>query len=176
MNRLIAISFLSGCLSAPEPDGWVAPASFASVAPVKHPDCAGSCAVADAPEVVAPFSEAEFLEAVETWKTEPLGEPTLALETLLFHGAQTVGWLSVHGAQLEPERRAFLDHELARTDVQIEMRLVDEDGRRRGWLRSGTFPLKEKQHLVFEGTDALMRLETGGKVKRVGLAHLWSRW
>ena len=41
---------------------------------------------------------------------------------------------------------------------------------------SSSFPLKEKRHLSFDGPGSLGWLETGGKIKRVGLAHLWSRW
>jgi hypothetical protein len=55
------------------------------------------------------------------------------------------------------------------------MRLVDGQGVERGTL-SALVPLVEKQHLVFAGTGSLGHLETGGKVKRVGLDHLWSRW
>lgn len=166
------ISALVGCWTPPPPPA--APASVAGSS--RYPDCTGSCSLGDRPQTTAAFSEEAFLDALETWAAEPLGEPTLALETLLFHGAETVGWLSVHADTLSADQQAFLRHELSRDQVEIEMRLIDDDGVERGVLRSGIFSLREKQHLVFEGTDTLMRLETGGKVKRVGLAHLWSRW
>ena len=56
------------------------------------------------------------------------------------------------------------------------MGIVDEHGVVRGTLDSSSFPLKEKRHLSFDGPGSLGWLETGGKIKRVGLAHLWSRW
>ena len=43
-------------------------------------------------------------------------------------------------------------------------------------MESGDFTLREKQHLPFEETKTLGWLQTAGKVKRVGLSHLWSRW
>ena len=132
------------------------------------------CSLGDArgPEL----SEADFIALLDAWAAEPLGESTLALDTLLFDAARSSALLELHGERLPEARRAWLEAELARDEVVIEMRLVDERGRERGALASAAFPLREKQHLVFQDTGTLGWLETGGKVKRVGLGHLWSRW
>jgi hypothetical protein len=122
------------------------------------------------------LSEAEFVDLLDQWATEPLGESTLALDTLLFDASRSQQLLAVHGGRLPEARQAWLEQELARSEVAIEMRLVDEHGSVRGTLASEHFSLREKQHLVFEDVGSLGWLETGGKVKRVGLAHLWSRW
>ena len=156
----------------------VAPADLAPApeSELAYPDCAGSCSLPGNHGSTDELSESAFLGWLTQWAEEPVGEPTLALETLLFHGPRSVELLSKHGERLDEEHRAFLTEELSRNTVRMEMRLVDEHGTVRGTLDSGGFPLKEKQHLVFADTGSLGWLETGGKIKRVGLGHLWSRW
>ena len=133
--------------------------------------CATACAITD-PHI----SQEEWLVALDAWSQQEIGVSTPELDTLLFYFKDSLAWLPVFGTQLDDMHYAFLEHELYRDEVDIEMRLVDEFGKVRGTLDSKPFPLKEKQHLVFAGTNSLGWLETGGKVKRVGLAHLWSRW
>lgn len=146
--------------------------------PAATPSAAGctktTCSLGD--NARAGFDEAEFVALLDQWATEPLGESTLALDTLLFDAEQSLHWLAIHEDRLPPERRDWLYQELNRQDVVVEMRIVDETGAVRGDLSSGAFSLREKQHLPFQNTGSLGWLETGGKVKRVGLAHLWSRW
>ena len=143
---------------------------------VAYPDCAGSCSLSSRHQDSEELSEADFLAWLMQWSEEPVGEPTLALETLLFHGARSESLLARHGDRLDERHRAFLTQELSRTTVRMSMRLRDEGGVIRGSLETGSFSLRDKQHRVFEGTGSLGWLETGGKIKRVGLAHLWSRW
>ena len=134
--------------------------------------CASSCALPDPPG--ANYVDPEDIEAwLEIWSQEPVGEATESLEALLFHGPATRAALDA-GASLDSERLMYLARELSRA-ARIEMRLVDGQGVERGTL-SALVPLVEKQHLVFAGTGSPGHLETGGKVKRVGLGHLWSRW
>ena len=123
-----------------------------------------------------PISEEEWLLALDTWSEQPLGEVTIELETLLFHAKESKSWLPVYGEELPFAHRIYLEKELARDQIEIEMRLIDENGDVRGSLVSSSFRLKEKQHLPFSGTGSLGYLETSGKVKRVGVSHLWSRW
>jgi hypothetical protein len=140
------------------------------------PDCVGSCALPGGHAEAEELSESAFLGWLTQWAEEPIGEPTLALETLLFHGHRSEELLKEHGDRLDVEHREYLVRELSRHTVHMSMRLIDEHGVVRGVLDSGGFPLKEKQHLVFADTGSLGWLETGGKIKRVGLGHLWSRW
>lgn len=137
-------------------------------------DCAKGCS-GPTPDETHPIADAEVAVHMQTLLTESVGEPSLALETLLFHPAATSGWLDAHPDALDPERRAFLRRQLARHDVRVEFRLVDEQGALRGEASRVT-PLKEKQHVALAGTGALKRIEINGKTKRVGLEHLWSRW
>ena len=133
--------------------------------------CATSCAIEE-----KHISQEEWLEVLDIWSMQEMGVSTKELDTLLFYAKDSLAWLPVLGAELDDMRYAFLEHELHRNLVDIEMRLIDEFGTSRGVLNSLSFHLKEKQHLVFSETQSLGWLETGGKVKRVGLAHLWSRW
>ena len=139
-------------------------------------DCKTSCSLGDATdEVHLTVDEVAFW--MEEWNGQPIGQSTEALDTLLFYGPDTEKALAeLDLLPLDDEHRDFLQRELARDEVIVEMRLLDEDGVERGHMGPERIPLKEKQHLVFAGTGALKHLETGGKVKRVGLGHLWSRW
>ncbi len=141
-----------------------------------YPDCTGSCALPGGHGEDGALSESAFLGWLTQWAGEPIGEPTIALETLLFHGHRSEALLARHGQRLDDAHRDYLTAELSRDTVRMRMRLIDEHGVVRGTLDSDSFALKDKQHLSFDSTGSLGWLETGGKIKRVGLAHLWSRW
>lgn len=138
--------------------------------------CGTSCAGPDPSDF--DHLEAELIPFLfEDWNQQPVGEATEELETLLFYFQDTQAYLATQGATgLDAEHERFLREQLARDTVTVQMRVVEDDGTVRASLPEQDIPLKEKQHLVFDGTGSLGHLETGGKVKRVGLAHLWSRW
>ena len=133
--------------------------------------CATSCALEE-----KSIDQDEWLMALDTWSKQEVGVSTKALDTLLFYANDTKNWLPVFGSDLDDEHYFFLFAEIQRNLVDIEMRVVDENGAVRGLLESNPFHLKKKQHIAFSSTGSLGWLETGGKVKRVGLSHLWSRW
>jgi len=136
--------------------------------------CSETCSLKDGPKGQ---TEAEFRSTVQAWLKEPVAAASLPLETLLFYGDTTRDYLNgLDGLALSTARRAFLMTELARDQVAVEMRVVDDQGRIRGTMQASDVPFGKKQHLRFKGTGTLGHLETGGRVKRVGLAHLWSRW
>lgn len=138
-------------------------------------DCKTTCSLGDAQESEH-LSHEELDRLLETWSTQALDDPTIELETLLFHFQDTRSHLAQNDVPLDDAHLAYLHQELSRDAVTIEMRLLDERGEVRGTLASTDVPLKEKQHIQFQGTGSLGHLETAGKVKRVGLGHLWSRW
>ncbi len=106
----------------------------------------------------------------------PIGEPLLATETLLFHFDEARDYLVRKGAApLDADHEAWLRRELARDQVEIGLRLVAEDGTVLGW-RDDVIPLKEKQHLLLRDMGPLGRADINGKVKRVGVKHLWARF
>ena len=136
---------------------------------------AGGCATSCALDAKA-ITQEEWYSHLIAWGKQEIGVSTQELDTLLFYAKQSKEWLETFGSDLDDAHYQFLVHELSRNQVDIEMRLVDEFDQTRGILDSRSFYLKEKQHLAFRNTQSLGALETGGKVKRVGLAHLWSRW
>ena len=137
-------------------------------------NCISSCSVQDDTHKEIP--KEEWLENLETWSKEPIGEGTLALETLLFYADQSLSLLPLYEDKVDTYHLDFLYTELHRDQVYIEMRIIDENNEMRAKMESGDFTLRDKQHLPFEETKTLGWLQTAGKVKRVGLAHLWSRW
>ena len=147
------------------------PATWADT-PGRGGGCNAVCTVEQAPKLS--LTDGELADLLLAWSREDMTAPSMALETLLFHGSSTLALLDGH--DLPPERRRFLQHELSRNQVMLEMRLVDDSGTVRGTLKPTVVNLVEKQHLSFEGTGSLGGLITGGKVKRVGLNHVWSRW
>jgi len=139
-------------------------------------NCASSCTGPDPTN--QDVLEAELIPGIfEEWNSQEIGDPTIELETLLFYNHDTQAFIAEKGTPgLDEKHAAYLKAELARDSVSMEMRLVDDAGQVTGFLSVPSFPLWEKQHLTFTGTGTLGHLETGGKAKRVGLAHLWTRW
>jgi hypothetical protein len=139
---------------------------------------AESCSTdACSPEGTDVLDLADFDRLLASWQGEELASPSLALETLLFHGERTRALLATVPAEaLSEERRVFLVAELDRDSVTVEMRIIDARGALRGVATAEDIPLRTGRRLAFEGTGDLGFLITGGKVKRVGLDHLWSRW
>lgn len=167
------LALLLACASPIEP----AEASVQEHAPdvASDEDCRTSCSLGDHTDDDG-LDAGQIIALFEMWNEQAIGEPTMELETLLFYAPDVEAHLQLHGDdELDVQHAAFLKRELARDRVTMEMRLLDERGTERGFARADV-PLREKQHIVFEGTGSLGHLETGGKVKRVGLDHLWSRW
>ena len=168
------LALLLACVTPEVPEARAAQAPDSVETPAGV-DCKTTCSLGDRQGELH-LSDGEIEVLLEDWNTQPLGEPTIELETLLFYFKDTRSWLDRNEAPLDGAHLAFLRHELSRDQVTIEMRLLDDAGEVRGTLASSDIPLKEKQHIAFEGTGSLGHLETSGKVKRVGLGHLWSRW
>ena len=136
--------------------------------------CAETCSLRDAPEQQ---SESEFRSTLSDWLSQEEQAASLPLETLLYYSGSTLHFLaSLEELSLSADRRRFLKNELARTKVTMEMRLVADSGDVRGTVLAADVPLGEKQHLRFQATGSLGHLESGGRVRRVGLNHIWSRW
>ncbi len=101
-----------------------------------------------------------------------IAEPEVdALDTLVFHADQVLEQLS---DRVKPAPDWLID-ELQRSRVDVAFRLVDDTGALRGRaqrsLRSGT-----KQHVPIVETGSLGELEANGRVRRVGVNHLWARF
>lgn len=141
------------------------------------PAPAAGCGAGCEPGAAHALSDEDFSLWLRSYAQDPPAAPDLALETLLFYGPSTREQLDRLGyGPLDEAHRAVLDRELARDTVVVEMRLIDEDGALRALLPPREIPLVEKQHLTLEDSGSLGPIIAGGKVKRVGLAHLWTRW
>lgn len=99
----------------------------------------------------------------------------LAVDTLLFHADEVAAHLDAHPDAVSVADGAWLRAELSRDQVAIRFRLVDDLGDVRGELDE-VVRLSSKQHLKLRGTEELGRVEVNGKIKRVGLHHLWTRF
>lgn len=136
--------------------------------------CASGCAAPTADERVD-FTDAEIAGLLADMAHEPLGSANIAVETLLFHGADTVDYLNrTPATPLDASRLAWLRTELDRDTVKADFRLVGADGAVFGSI-GPTFSLVTKQHLRLEAGD-FGRVSINGKVKRVGVDHLWARF
>lgn len=188
--RLLLFAILGGVLLAPALWGLLAappaptpPPAPVPGAPTPEPaaepgpggECATGCAAAPADtEALAP---AEFRRLLAAFAAEPMSEESPALETLLFHGAESARLLAEEGPGLLDSRRlAFLERELGRTHVRLAVRVVDERGVERMRLGPRRLPWGEKQHLHPDRTTDLQPPELSGTVRRVGLHHLWTRF
>lgn len=151
--------------------------ALALVSPTVHAGGCGETCSLDGNKGVLALSEADFVALRDTWAQEPLGPATGALETMLFHHQASAQWLEILGpGPLSPAQARFLETELARNEYSMEMRLVDDAGQIRGHVGLDASPFDHKAHLYFDDTGSLGALLTSGRAKRVGLAHIWSRW
>ena len=123
------------------------------------------------------LSAVEFDRWIARFAGEPADRTSLAFETLLFHGERTRAWIEVRGTgDLDESRRRALLRELARDRAAVSFRIVDEHGVERSRLDDRVVVLGKKAHLHCDQTGSLQAHEYGGRVQRVGLAHLWTRF
>mgnify|MGYP007063757813 CR=1 FL=1 len=163
--------------------GCTATAAVPGVAPGEAPadaedeDCRSACERPAVDEGPSPPTAAEFAALVSDWLAEPVDAPSLPLETLLYHGEHSRRLLArLPREALSDERRSFLLYELDRGRAAIEVRLVDESGAVRGELQASGLQLGVPSHQHLHATGSLGDVELSGRVRRVGLHHLWSRW
>ncbi|MCZ6689292.1 MAG: hypothetical protein O7H41_06785 [Planctomycetota bacterium] len=171
---LIAILLLFASTgSVPRPPG---PADDPDVLIPSDPQgCAAGCAAI--PISDPDLTRDEFEDLLVRLAREPLNEMSPALETLLFYGPRAARLLAIHGAAaLDSAGARFLEKELARQEIWVAMRLVDEKGTVRARMAPTRIPLGERRHLRVEEATDLQPPEFSGTVRRVGLNHIWTRW
>jgi len=135
--------------------------------------CSTGCTAPSADELVD-FSDQEISDLLVRMQADPLGQG-LAAETLLFHGSDTLDYLGrTSDLPLDHAREGWLRDELARDTISGQLRLLTADGQVIASI-DPTFPLVEKQHLRMDAGD-FGRVSINGKVKRVGVDHLWARF
>ena len=182
MKRLAVWMTLAGCASAsgevesPEPHlADVAVAGAMAGSPAAGVPCSTGCS-GSSPDELAHLGDEAIVAMLGEVAAAPVGAGSLAAETLLFHAVEAQDHLDRIGAgPLSAAHEAWLRTELARDEVEIGLRLVASDGALLGH-REDVIPLAEKQHLRREGMGPLGRADVNGKVKRVGVRHLWARF
>lgn len=137
--------------------------------------CKTGCSLAK--HAIEPLEEDEFFRVRDEYALLAPGEPTKALETLLFYGERTKLLLDAHGyGEMSQDHVAFLDRQLARDHAHVSVRLIDEADRVRVAIGPTRVRLGKKMHLLPHVLDDVQSLEVNGTVMRTGLYHLWSRY
>ncbi len=128
------------------------------------------------PNATGELTLVRFRQLAAEWSSEALDVESTALDTLLFHGADTRALLAEHGArELAPDHLALLRRELGRDRAWLSVRMVNDAGEERLSLGPIAVPIGVKQHLFPEHTRDLTPPEVSGTIHRVGVRHLWTR-
>ena len=138
---------------------WVLLAALGGAAP-----CATSCSAAPKGDVLDPQMLADLVDLLAVERDRD------ALDTLVFHAQQTSDWLDTH----HDEGPGWLRAELGRSAVRARFRLVDD-----GVVMASADQLVEndkKKHVMLSGPAALGPIDVNGRVRRVGVDHLWARF
>ena len=136
----------------------------------KKPGCQGTCQV-EAPEVLSDAATDRLLAKVAAM---PPGTESLELDTLLFHDKETLQRLDAKAVPVPAEWDAVLRRELARRDVLVTIRVVDETGAERARI-DGNWEIGVRAHHLVEDVVGVPPFEASGTVVRVGREHLWVR-
>lgn len=135
--------------------------------------CASGCAATRHP--TEELTRYRFQQLLANFSDEPIDEPGLAFETLLYFGRQSAAWLERAGAApLDPMRAALLRAELKQTHAEVSIHVVDEVGEIRATLHATRVPLDRRHEFKLDPHN-LQPLIASGTVKRVGRDHVWTR-
>lgn len=135
--------------------------------------CASGCAASNHP--TEKLTDKKFARLLNQFSKQPLSSDSPALEELLYFGPQSIEKLSTLGSEpLDPKRTAFLWKQLQYGHAKVSIRVVDEAGVVRTWLKPTSVPF-DRRHVFDMDTTNLQDLVTSGTVKRVGLHHIWIR-
>ena len=135
--------------------------------------CASGCAVSRHP--TEQLSQEKFKRLLTEYTYEPINQTNNALEELLYYGSQSRKWIeSIGVGDLDRKRATFLWKELKLDHVQVSIRVTDQAGIVRSWIKPTRVPL-DRRHIFSMETKQVQSLVTSGTVKRVGLNHAWVR-
>jgi hypothetical protein len=136
--------------------------------------CKTGCAIAKHGD--GPLADEELAAWLDAYQQSEALAASVALETLLYHGAQVRAFVQTKGAKvLDDAHRAKLNQELQRVYAVVEARLVNDEGEVVSHLKPTEVRLGEKAHLYVPGMKDRPPFEISGTVMRVGVAHLWAR-
>jgi hypothetical protein len=136
----------------------------------KKAGCQGTCQVS-APEALSDAAADVMLSKVVAM---PVGTDSLELDTLLFHDHETTHRLDEKAVAMSPEWETFLRRELARRNVTVSIRVIDEAGVERATV-DGNWEIGVRAHHVVHDVKGVPPFEASGTLVRVGREHLWVR-
>ncbi|MFK7769982.1 MAG: hypothetical protein AB8B55_22430 [Mariniblastus sp.] len=135
--------------------------------------CASGCAASRHP--TEHLGKSHFKRLLKEYTYEPINQTNNALEELLYYGPQTRKWIESEGiGDLDAKRADFLWNELKLTHARVSIRVTDQNGVVRSWIKPTRVPL-DRRHIFPMETEQVQSLVTSGTVKRVGLNHAWVR-
>lgn len=139
---------------------------------VSHPSKCGSCSHTKYQD--PSLTQEEITNLLVGWKKQNWqgGE---YVEKLLYYQSQIEPQLDKFRSLLPPTQLEFLQREMKRQTVEIEIRAIDQQGNIYAHLKPQQVPLGVKQHLQVTPSTSLQPHEFNGTVKRVGKDHLWVR-
>lgn len=164
--------------------GFVAPIALPKVSngnqersrATSHPHgeqlCASGCALSRHPTPL--LTKKKFVELCKQYRAEEPKLESRSLDSLIFYGSQTARHLNTNPAALPKEHTAFLSHQLAASQLIVEIRVIEEGGRVRVSLPPTKVPQHIRQEFAMDVAD-LNTTITSGTLKRVGLNHVWQR-
>lgn len=146
-----------------------------AVVPGKKGDCETGCGSGSA--VKMDVSDEALRGFLHRYAKEPMKSGSKGLESLLFYGEKTEDFLRREApTELDAKRLAFLRRELARKHVWLQIRIVDRKGKLRVVVKPKLVHITHHFHLHADKIDRIQAPSFGGKVKRVGLHHIWVRF
>ncbi|MHC4840818.1 MAG: hypothetical protein ACYTDT_07610 [Planctomycetota bacterium] len=172
--KIIALLVVSGSLA------WAFWPAAAEAEPKKihiiipeikqSPKCA-SCG--DARHPTKFLTKSEFHDLLRDFAAAPLGQNP-AIDALCYYGPQAEALLTTEKTDLPREHLAFLKHELARKQVNLAVRVIDENGIERISFDSYVDIDQRGHHHTH--AIGLTAPEVAGTIKRTGLHHIWARF
>lgn len=140
----------------------------------KSPKCA-SCG--DARHPTKYLSKSEFHTLIADFAAGPIpenDETNAAIDALCYYGPQTEAWLASERPELPTKHAAFLSSELSRKQVNLAVRVIDENGIERVSFDS-LVDIDQRGHHHTHAVG-LTAPEVAGTIKRTGLHHIWARF
>lgn len=136
--------------------------------------CKSGCASITRPD--SP-KEDKFTRLFRRFAGEKLLPGSEALETLLFFGPETRKRLAEGaGKELPATHRSFLSRELSRTHATLWIRIVDRKGKVRVSLGPKQVEIGHHFHFHADKGQRIQIPVFSGRVERVGVRHLWTRF
>ena len=138
-------------------------------------DCDTGCGAVK-PSTIPKLTRQMYDTYMAKYAKEALVAGSPGLEGLLFYGYKTRKWLEkTPPKRLSAERLAFLKQELSRDHVRIGLRIVNKKGENRVYIAPKRVPIHGHYTLYADKHPGIPQPSFGGKLKRVGLYHIWVR-